>query len=203
LPELLNRTTGEYEPVEIASPIDQEDIDRYQTQWLPIINRRIEELRRAGPLTRELLLDRNVEDFHWQWAEKCRERTALEWNSFAVRCAGNTQGLMSVNLLRHCRIREQINQHLVYIDLLSTAPWNRPRLSPQPLYRGTGLVLVTEAILLSREEGFDGRIGLHGLPGATQFYEGQCGMQNLGLDAAYHNLPYLEMTTEQARRLVP
>jgi hypothetical protein len=202
LPELLNLTTGAYEPAELFSPIEAADLDNYRTHWLPPMNQRIEELKQAGQFTRQGLAEHNLEDFHWKWPRKCQERMTLEWNSFALRCGGNTQGLMFVNMLRHCRNASQLNQHMVYIDLISTAPWNRPRLSPARLYRGVGLILFTEAVLLSQTEGFDGRLGLHGLPGATAFYEQQCSMDNLGPDPSYDNLPYLELTAEQARRFL-
>ena len=198
MPQLLNRVTGEYELAEVISPIAPQDLSDFQSHWLPPIMGRIEELKRAGTFTREALGEHNLEDFHWEWPRKCQERTSLEWNSFAVRCGGRTQGLMFVNMLRRCKAETHANQHMVYIDLVSTAPWNRPRLSGAPLYRGVGLVLVTEAVVLSKEEGFGGRIGLHGLPGAVRFYESECGMQNLGPDSAYGDLPYFEMTSAQA-----
>jgi hypothetical protein len=198
VPELLNLTTGEHEAAEVVRPIQGTDIDDFVTHWLPPVSARIEELKKRGPLTREILSDNNLEDAHWEWPAKWRDRITLEWSSFAVRCGGHSQGLMFVHLLRRCRLPSQVNQHLVYIDLLSTAPWNRPRLCPDPVYRGVGVVLLTEAILLSKDEGFEGRLGLHALPGAVDFYGKKCGMDSLGNDPGYHSLPYFEMTAEQA-----
>lgn len=198
MPELFNRTTGSFEEALVISPIGQQDIDEYAAQWLPPMLQRVDELRQRGPLTRQMLAENNVEDAHWEWPEKWLARTALEWNSFALRCGGRTQGLMFVNLLPRARLPSQATQHLAYIDLLSTAPWNRPRLAPTPTYRGVGALLVTEAILLSKDEGFEGRIALHSLPGAVDFYEHKCGMANLGADPGYHDLPYFEMTPAQA-----
>jgi hypothetical protein len=51
---------------------------------------------------------------------------------------------------------------------------------------------------LSEEEGFKGRIGLHSLPQADEFYRLR-GMTDLGTDQTNQNLRYFEMTAEQAR----
>jgi len=50
----------------------------------------------------------------------------------------------------------------------------------------------------SEDEGFKGRLGLHSLPQADNFYR-KIGMTDLGQDASYQNLRYFEMTSEQAR----
>ncbi|MDE2362149.1 MAG: hypothetical protein KGM42_05675 [Hyphomicrobiales bacterium] len=60
------------------------------------------------------------------------------------------------------------------------------------------LALLTGAVARSREAGFKGRLGLHSLPQADSFYR-RIGMIDLGLDSAYQNLRYFEMTIEQAR----
>jgi len=59
--------------------------------------------------------------------------------------------------------------------------------------------MVRVAVELSRAEGFRGRIGLHSLRQATKFYETVCGMTGLGPDGSYHDLPYFEMSEEQAQ----
>jgi hypothetical protein len=87
---------------------------------------------------------------------------------------------------------------MVYVDLVSTAPWNRRRLEANPLYGGVGQVLVTEAILRSLDEEFGGRIGLHSLPGAESLYRDKLGMECLGPDAKHGGLPYYELTPQRA-----
>jgi hypothetical protein len=105
---------------------------------------------------------------------------------------------MFTNMLRRCRIASQLNEHMVYVDLLSTAPWNRPNLAPKPKYRGVGGVLITEAILQRQEEGFAGGIDLHALPRSEGFYRTQWRMESLGPDPLYSDLHYFEMTSERA-----
>jgi len=159
---LLNRQTGQLEPAEIFAPMEQFDIDCFRDHWKPILDDKIEELKQAGRLTRDEVMAANAEDARWRWSEKFQERAReLQWASYSVRARGQTQGLMYINLLRRCQLQSQQNMHMVYVDLLTTAPWNRPRLVPDPLYSQVGVVLITEAILQSREEGFEGRIGLH------------------------------------------
>lgn len=196
---LQNRVTGQEEPAEVISPISQTDINCYLSDWRPVLESKVDELKRTGQYTLEGLRKHNVEDAHWLWPEKVIDRAGqLQWNSYAVRCNGKTQGLMFIDLLRRCRHASQLNEHLVYIDLVSTAPWNRARLVSNPLYRGVGIVLITEAILQSLDEDFDGRIGLHALPGSEPWYRQELNMESLGPDPTYHGLHYFEMTKDRA-----
>mgnify|MGYP001574334861 FL=1 len=59
-------------------------------------------------------------------------------------------------------------------------------------------MLLLAAVQLSLDEEFQGRIGLHSLPQADDFYSTKCGMTSLGRDGRYQNLTYFEMTREQA-----
>ena len=195
---LQNRLTGQIEPA-LITPIQPLDMDCYVTQWRPLLEAKIDELKRTGQYTRAGVAQHNVEDSHWIWPVKAQQRAGqLQWESCAVRCDGQTQGLMYLDMLRRCRLVSQHNLHMVYIDLLSTAPWNRPGLTPKPKYRGVGGVLMAEAIFHSEAEGFGGRIGLHSLPSAEEFYRTEWGMESLGPDPNYNGLTYFEMTTERA-----
>ena len=199
MPELFNLQTAAFESAEIVSPMQLREIDDFVDHWHPPMDRIVQELKRQGIDTHAERTARNVEDSHWKWPEKYVDRAGiLEWNSFALRCADQTQGLMYVNMLRRCKLSVQAKQHLVYVDLLATAPWNRSRLTATPLYRGVGLILFTEAVILSMEEGFGGRVGLHSLTGADEFYGKRLLMQDLGPDPAYHNLHYFEFIAAQA-----
>ena len=55
------------------------------------------------------------------------------------------------------------------------------------------------AVELSLQEEFRGRIALHSLPQADEFYRVKCGMSPLCKDTKYENLTYFEMTPEQAQ----
>jgi hypothetical protein len=126
-------------------------------------------------------------------------RGLLAHLGFSVVCDGMTQGLMRIDLTHSSRLATQHGKPLVYVEYLEAAPWNRPELSSPPRYRGVGSALIAAAILLSMSEGFKGRIGLHSLPQADQFYRDTCCMSDLGPDANYRgNLKYFEMTPAQA-----
>ncbi len=68
-------------------------------------------------------------------------------------------------------------------------------------YRKAGDLLLRAAILLSRETGWEGRVGLHALPQAESFYRDRH-MSDLGIDSAYQGLRYFEMTPEQSQWLM-
>lgn len=64
-----------------------------------------------------------------------------------------------------------------------------------------GRVLLATAVQLSRDNGFDGRIGLFALPQAVQWYQMQY-MTEIP-EEADHGLRYFEMTAEAAREFLP
>lgn len=110
------------------------------------------------------------------------------------------QGLMLVATEGEaCRIQLQRGKPLVYAHYIATAPWNDPDFTAEPTFGGVGRIFVASAIQLSIDNGFKGRIGLHSLSQAEQFYKG-CAMTDLGLDPSpkAQNLRYFEMTQEQA-----
>lgn len=105
---------------------------------------------------------------------------------------------MLTNNITSARLSEQFGKPLIYIQFLATAPWNRPELQAPPRFRGAGSIFVLAAVQTSRDAGFKGRVGLHSLPNAEQFYERKCGFTRLGLDSSHQNLTYFEMTEPQA-----
>jgi hypothetical protein len=105
---------------------------------------------------------------------------------------------MLVSDLKSARIQAQFGKPIVYVEFLASAPWNRPEIQKPPRYRGVGTIMVTAATELSWELGYRGRLGLHSLPAAEDFYRDTCRMSELGKDAAHHDLMYYEMTDNQA-----
>jgi len=144
--------------------------------------------------------DKWPQDLQWDWSEKAdATRATLANQRFALTCEDRLQGLMLVNLVKAtARLPEQYGKHLVYVDFVSTAPWNRPDFVNQTQFVGVGSVFIRVAVELSRTEGFRGRIGLHALPQAEKFYRKTCGMTDLGPDTGYYGLTYFEMTETQA-----
>lgn len=139
------------------------------------------------------------EDSHWNWRRKSQAFGGLlGYQSFALACGGELQGLMMTNNLTSGRLREQFGKPLIYVEFVATAPWNRPGVENPPRFRGAGQVFILAAIETSRGAGFKGRLGLHSLPKAEPFYEQRCGFTRLGPDSSHENLTYFEMTKTQA-----
>ena len=107
---------------------------------------------------------------------------------------------MFLRTVGFARESSQLNLPLAYIDLVSVAPWNRPKLTKTPKYKGVGPLLLSAALSFSVNEGLDGRLGLHSLPQSESWYRDVCMMSELGLDTAYPgNLVYFEFTPAQAQ----
>lgn len=191
---LLDVATGESVEAELRDAIEQAQLVDWQTRWQPALIAVLQELAGKGvPPTQW------PQSWHWNWAQKtARVQGLLAFRGFSVVAQGETQGMAQVDLTKSAREPSQAGKPLVYLDYLEVAPWNRPELGMQPRLRGVGTALVSAAIALSEGEGFKGRIGLHALPQADEFYRRRWGMIDLGPDPAYQNLRYFEMTTAQA-----
>jgi hypothetical protein len=192
---LLDVTTGDSIEAELRDAIEQAQLDDWQTTWQPALLAVLQDLARKG-----VPMSQWPQSWHWNWAQKtAKVQGLLAFRGFSVVAQGVTQGLAQVDLTKSAREPSQAGKPLVYIDYLEVAPWNRPELGTKPRLRGVGTALVTAAVALSDDEGLKGRIGLHSLPQADDFYGHQCGMTDLGPDQGYQNLRYFEMTAEQAR----
>lgn len=180
--------------------IAEQNLEHYEQKWLPeLLRRRCEaaKLRKAG---HDIAV---VEDAHWDWAKKMlrEHRAPLGFRSCALEVAGQTEGLMQVELATH-RSRANRNLHLAYVDYISIAPWNRPWPAGPPQFRGIGSILLREAVRTSLDAGFRGRIGLHALPGAVTWYRDKLKMKAFGADPDYQGLHYFEFTEAQAKRFM-
>lgn len=191
---LLDVASGASVEAELRDAIEQAQLDDWQTKWRPALLTVLQEMARRG-----VPMDQWPQSWHWDWARKTAGvRGLLAFRGFSVVAFGETQGLAQVDLTKTGREANQRGKPLVYIDYLEVAPWNRPEVGAVPRLRGVGSALVTAGIALSEDEGFKGRLGLHSLPQADDFYR-KIGMTDLGQDPAYQNLRYFEMTSEQAR----
>ncbi|HEB55825.1 MAG TPA: GNAT family N-acetyltransferase [Gammaproteobacteria bacterium] len=191
---LLDRENGNYEQAFVYEGICEQHIDDVERLWVPQIKANLSRIQNNDDIAAL-----HIQDFHWNWRAKVTAFSRqLAYRSFALECGGQTQGLMYVNTTKRCRLEGQANQHLVYVEYLATAPWNRPSLVGCPKYKGVGSIMIATAIQASVDEEMQGRIGLHSLPQADPFYRDICGMTDLGVDSDKQNLRYFEMTAEQA-----
>jgi hypothetical protein len=131
------------------------------------------------------------EDGHWNWVKKNQFTLfSSDYEKYAIECEQITQGLMMLEVSNYYS-KNTRQQKIIYVDFLSTAPWNRISLKNPPDYKGVGLTLLSFAKQRSRELGYGGRVGLHALPKAENFYQTR-GMKNFGIDSEKENLVYFE-----------
>ena len=196
---LFNVERGAPEAAKLLDTITEEQLADWEGEWLPELFKGMQRLRRAGVERRHWPQSR-----HWDWRRKVAALQGMLANpGFCIVCDGMTQGIMIVDTVkRRCRFEKQEGQHLVYVEFVENAPWNRAELLGPPRYRGVGSILLRAAVRLSEEFGFHGRIGLHSLPQANDFYANTCGMTDLGADPGYEGLRYFEMTPEQAEAFI-
>jgi hypothetical protein len=143
--------------------------------------------------------------WHWNWENKEHQLKQFGLSFYAIESAGQLQGLMKVDLAKYsARIPTQIGEGLAYIDYLEVAPWNLREIASElgqtQRFGLVGVNLYVAAVMLSKEAGFEGRVGLHSLPHpkTENFYEKTCRMMPLQRDPTKENLLYFETTPEFA-----
>lgn len=195
---LLNRHTGEEEIAILYQPIAVSNVDDFEKRWHSVMHEKLRTLPSQDEVRKA-----NIQDIHWKWREKQQTRSSqLIWDSFAVECAGETQGLMFVRMFAVAQLEEQNGLPLIYIDLVTVAPWNRVGFTDTPLYKGIGPLLLGTAISLSVDVGFKGRVGLHALPQSEDWYRHQ-GMTELEIDGGHPGqLVYFEFSSADAMAYV-
>ena len=196
---LLNVERGEPEAAELWDAITEQQLADWEGKWVPELRQAVERLQHTGVERQHW-----PQNLHWDWRKKTETLQGILANpGFSIVCDGLTQGMMIVDTaMKRCRIDSQRGKHLIYVEFVESAPWNRRELFDPPRYRSVGSILIRAAITLSDDLEFHGRIGLHSLPQANNFYAKTCGMTDLGADPSYENLHYFEMTPEQARAFV-
>ena len=189
---LLDGAARQPVSADLVESLTLEDVQRVDASWTPFLRQALRDALANG-----LALDDLPEHSHWQWERKWRSSAAGS-RFLGIECEGEMQAMMSVRTDKTCRLPDQSGLPLIYVDYLAAAPWNLPGVAGQSRFRRGGLALLVAAVQLSRESGYNGRIGLHSLPKAENFYRDRCGMTDLGRDFFYEDLRYLEMTEAQS-----
>lgn len=186
---LLETATGKIQTAILHNGIQERHIVDVEQLWQP-----------ACGLLDRWSAGRHVEESsHWDWRKKMRSvRRSSRQDSFAIEFGDLTQGLMIVTSGKQSRIEVGEERELIYVDYVEVAPWNRSAWRPQRVFAFIGSVFLRIAIDLSFNRGFAGRIGLHSLPQADEFYR-RMGLLDLGPDMDYDGLRYFEMTSTAAR----
>lgn len=196
---LLNKDTAQFEEAHLFHGIDAENLAHIEGRWRPLFALKQQEAIRDGLSLSEI----NAEDAHWEWSKKSvfALKEPLLHDIFVLECGGGTQGIMlTTKGGTRCFSRhpEHLRADMLYVELLATAPWNRPRLVPNPIYKGVGRVLLATAVSSSIEQEFVGRIGLHSLPSADKYYSDVLKMTDFGIDTDHEGLRYFEFSSNQA-----
>lgn len=138
----------------------------------------------------------SLESAHWDWRNKAQRPP--NWHTLvSLECEGAVQGIMAVdNFLRRSVLAPPA--WVLYLDFIEIAPWNyrvpleraRPVVR-EPRFTRVGTTFLGEAIRMSLGAAAGGRVGLHSLRQAEDFYA-RCGMTRIGPDPNYYDLVYFE-----------
>jgi len=193
--EVIDRATGNPVTAILHKELDELEIIDVEIAWSPVRLQGLRDLRQKG-----IPANKIPQHVHWNWAVKAIQSSGmLAFRSFGLEAAGAMQGLMIVCLTgKNARLDPDKGKPLVYVDFIETAPWNAKEFTSSPIYKGVGVRLMQAAARTSIDEGFSGRVGLHGLAQAGPFYTNACEMEGLGPDPSYGKLEYFELAAAKA-----
>ena len=197
--QIQNGVTRELAHAIVTVGVTEEEAGQVDNSWFPALIALLQHLHQKHP--DEVY---EPEHWHWNWRGKIAHAAGAKETHlfFALKCQNEVQGMMKIIVGLPCRLDEHKGQTLVYIDYLATAPWNLAellgKLGQTPRYRAIGPAMLSSAAEYSMAQNFGGRIGLHALPQAEDFYRDTCKMTDLGSDAAYDDFHYFEFSSEQA-----
>ncbi len=192
---LRHKATDQYVPAVLIDGVSKAEVDETEKVWRPLIQQALKRME-----DEKYPRERRPQHAHWDWRKKHQvAENILAYQMLGIECDGKMQGLMLLKTAgKLSRLAEQKSYGLVYISFIEAAPWNSPLIVQEPRYSQVGTVLLAAAIDISMDLGFKGRIGLHALPQAEDWYANHCEMTDLGSDPNYHDLKYFEMTSGQA-----
>lgn len=115
-------------------------------------------------------------------------------------CQGQLHGIVifETALQPSCRTP---GSHVLYVNYLAPAPWNRRNKQGLGRFKCVGRQLVAQAIRESLSAGCPGRIGLHSLPCGIEFYS-QIGFDKFDTEDSRPGMTYFEMGPKAALALL-
>ena len=138
-------------------------------------------------------------DFHeWDWLKK---KGAAEFSSLiGLEYMNEIQGLICIAdrpvMMRGAAATQGA---ALYVEYLEVAPWNhRFYAGEEARFLGVGTALLDVAIQMSRQRGCEGRIALHSIPSAREFYLKQ-GLNEIAGDDS-PGLSYFELSTSPGEK---
>lgn len=196
--QLFDVENQEFVEADLIDVITDANLEDWRSRWIPEQYRLIVHMLNRGDD-----IAKNSDSLHWNWGNKVSD-LSLSANKigYSIVYGGITQALMIVDVGKKCRLEEQLNKCLVYVDYVQTAPWNNRKLSSRSIkFKGCGTHMLRKALNLSKLLFGECRLGLHSLRGSSEFYS-KFGMKNLGHELGYDGLEYFEMTPLQADRFL-
>ncbi len=189
---------GEVVEVDLHLNLTADDLFETELVWGPNRLSAIQRLYLGGYPSEQM-----PQHYHWNWIIKGKNLKLLAYRCLGIRCEGEMQGMMMVNLGGHfARLDPDRGKPILYIEYLESAPWNVIPFVSKPRFGGIGTRFFDAAVRTSEEEGFEGRVGLHSLPQTEEFYGAVCGMTPNDPDPNHQGLRYFELTQEQARKFL-
>jgi hypothetical protein len=171
-----------------------------EDQWTPVRHQLRAKLKAAG-----IAIESWPQSLHWDWGRKSLGLAfggdPQDFRVMAIRRQAVWEGaIVTLSKGHWAQLTPGVGQPLIYADYIESAPWNWTVEGIQARrYMAIGAVLLRAAIEQSYTKGWDGRVGLHALPQAAGFYQGQ-GFQFVRNDPAKQNLPYYEITSAEASK---
>jgi hypothetical protein len=151
-------------------------------------------------------------DLTWSnWAALHEIATAFSWTAafnfnagtnvlvFSLGTPNSTEALMLVRVGHVSRCDAGHRDPSIYVGFLEVAPWNRAS-SQERRFSGIGPVMLRTACDLSFQRGYDGRVGLHSLKAAEEFYR-RLGFRGLDCPNEYNEL-YMELDVAASRQFL-
>lgn len=154
-------------------------------------------VEQINSIWRRILREAQQPDASWDWAYKLRLALGnSRYEAYGIELDDLLQGVVLLETQWH---RSWLPQRfpLVYVEYLASAPWNRRPLEDPPYLSKVGRALLLLARQRSVELGYEGRIGLHSLPGSEGFYH-RYNMTDCGPDPDQDGLIYFEYAALQS-----
>ncbi|MDR2409708.1 MAG: hypothetical protein LBE13_16580 [Bacteroidales bacterium] len=140
------------------------------------------------------------EHSHWDWNKKVKSSSDSQ-TIFAIKYEDEVQGLMLVDYATQLtKLPPDKGKSILYIDYIESAPHNQYEIPTR--FKWVGVNLLRVAVQCSIDKMCEGRIGLHALPQAENFYRNKCGLTPVGKDPQHQNLFYFEFTQKQSQNFL-
>ena len=183
---------------ELRDAIEEAQLDDWQTQWQPALIEVLQELRAKACRSRS----GRKAGIGIGEQKTARVQGLLAFPGFSVVCTRETQGLTQVDLTKALRESQPARQAAGLSRLSRSCAMERPDLGQlRRVCKASVRLSSTAAIALSEAGRFQGETRTFiPCPRRTRFIATMRDDRTSGLDEAYQNLRYFEMTCGQARR---